>query len=1120
MKMKITYRNYRIDVFKGGLVFIMLFIARTAFTQTITNVFPTRVTTGSTVTVIGVDFDTNPVVSINGIATGNFVYVSPTQLRFEITQNTGGDNSGTLNVGITSYTTQINYIAPKYENLTNDKSFFVQEIYTNWDYDNREFWSSGFYVDAVDKEAASPNNKHELLGYKLQNGIIFSTGVDDTLLETKLLEFVILNSPAQLEDTAVYRRKVFKAYSTNGVNGSTRSDNFIIAGDMIDGIDGALGTETPEDFETLAEISENIRDLTILEAIITGKNGLELGIGVTNFNTQTDVQFFSGSGLPGAVDDHFTPDLLITQIADAQGESAVYYYADDMGGVVGRPILLQMQDNSETELAKWKINLYTFTEGQPFATATPNARATQWIENKFRPLKMVAFELNDFEITTEEQVSLINNINMNAGGQADMAFMAYNAASFDVKGPVAKTILPQFMCRVDGHSPATFKIDVGMGGNVGIEDYAVVGNIRAPSENPEDLETLRYQLWRDGASITEWLTDPSSLTIENVDKDDLGVYKIRIENEQGTVIVPVELVEGGIPYIWNGTSWSFPPAYASNSSSIHQRDISLIFDGNYNSPSDLEGCDCYVAPGKNVTIPEGTKMKLYGAITVSPEVPSFPGETDYIPAATFTLKNNASLIQTKEVAENENSGDIIVERNAKEGSVKEYDYIYWSSPVENSDLSLISGQTSHVYKWRADIGNSKGTTGDWESTSGIMEVGHGYIKRVNDIANNYASFKGVPNNGPYTVNLIKSIGPLPPLENQDMNLLGNPYPSAINALAFLNDNPSLDGNVRLWTHGSSIFDEPGGSDPFYGNFKYNYGDDYILYNGLGPSIPEGFSGNIASGQGFFVKVLDDLANPSPVVFNNQMRYSDPVEEAYDNKEFYRGGELSNIEIQTEKQLIWLSLVNESNMSSIALVGYAEGATNGKDRLYDARSGSGGMRVYSVLEDFDLIIQGRALPFEDSDKVPLGIEIPKNGIYSIGIDHLKGSLMLNADQGIYLEDTYNNVIHNLRSAPYSFTATTGDVKDRFVLRYTNKTLSVDDSKMSETFVYVKNEQLYIKASKNIESVVVYDLTGKKLMDHKQASYNDRFNAPFQFPKGAYLTIIKLENAGSITKKVMN
>ena len=48
------------------------------------------------------------------------------------------------------------------------------------------------------------------------------------------------------------------------------------------------------------------------------------------------------------------------------------------------------------------------------------------------------------------------------------------------------------------------------------------------------------------------------------------------------------------------------------------------------------------------------------------------------------------------------------------------------------------------------------------------------------------------------------------------------------------------------------------ASPFYQNFGYNYSaSDYILYNGTGSTIPAVFNGKIGSGQGFFVRMLED-----------------------------------------------------------------------------------------------------------------------------------------------------------------------------------------------------------------------------------------------------------------------
>lgn len=1148
MAPKITSYRLIIQYFKAALLVVMLCSSLGAFSQIIVeSVEPRIVTTNSRVTIKGAPGQIPK--GIDSLTCGPIYKFPPSRNNFKansgprtfieiiITRDSlgmindvGGTplmiNNQTVHTGFPASSTNqvfLSYVAPKVESLTNDKSFFVKEIYTNWNYKNNGFWNSSAYKDAKGDEeenAAAPNNKHQLLGYKINKGgtdIIYSTGVNDSLLEKKL----------NLIPGANYERKVFKAYSTNGVRGNTSSDNFIIAGDMVDGVEE---NESPEDWESSSGIQKHIKGLTILEAITTGKQGLELGIGVTNFksssnvNSPSDIKFFSGNGEAGAVDDGDTPDLLITQIADAQGYSDVYYYSDPTGNVVGRPIRLRISDIPSTELAKWKVNLYSFENDVPFGLATPKGRGKEYLDNKFRPLRMAAFEMKDFEITTAMQVDSIETITMIPGGQADIAFMAYNEDSFNLKGPVAKTILPQFICRVDGSvsSKATFRIDEGI--NVGIEDYDAEGRIRKPNNTNEYFS---YILTKDGLPVTTEGNTSSSLTVSKVDLNDLGIYKLSIKNKQGTVIVPVELAEGGTPFFRKEGEWK-----SFYRTGLPDQNSSLIFEEDYTVTEYMEACDCRIVAGNKLTIPKEQTLKLYNNLVVDEKTFILDENGDktgeFTEAAIFTLENSASLIQIKDVEKNQNRGNIIVKRDAT--TKHDYDYVYWSSPVEDGNLSMIPEVTSHVYEWDVNFENNHNnviTYGNWvkpnPANNGVMETGRGYIKRVNAATVIYSSFEGVPNNGVITFNAKKTEAATSMSNSNHMNLIGNPYPSAISAETFLKNNSALEGYVQIWDHTESIYDGEGKADPFYGDFKYNYGDQYLTFNltGESPQNPNrSFEGHIASGQGFFVQVRDEASSAPEVTFNNKMRYEEGKPN-YDNSNFYRPSGISADAVDTEKQLIWLSLVNENSMSAVTLLGYADGATNGKDRLYDAGSGSGDMRIYSRIDDEDFLIQGRALPFRENDEVPLGIEVLKNGIYNIGIDHLKGSLLLDEEQGIYLEDTYNNVVHNLRTAPYGFTATQGDIKDRFVLRYTNEQLQVDDHQVEETFVYVKNGHLYAKAPKNIESIVVYDLTGKKVLDYKLDGKSDRFSAPFPFSRGAYLTNIILENSGKIViKKLIN
>jgi hypothetical protein len=251
-----------------------------------------------------------------------------------------------------------------------------------------------------------------------------------------------------------------------------------------------------------------------------------------------------------------------------------------------------------------------------------------------------------------------------------------------------------------------------------------------------------------------------------------------------------------------------------------------------------------------------------------------------------------------------------------------------------------------------------------------------------------------------------------------------------------------------------------------------------------------------------------------------MRFDDN-EIAYDNSQFIETNQSSSVPASPNNQLVWLSLVDDADVSSVALVGYVGGATNGKDRHYDAFSDGGALRLYSTVESSKMAIQGRALPFDDEDLVPLGIDLPATGLYSIGIDQLKGNIF-GGSQGIYLEDTLLEVVHDLRTQPYSFNGSEGATLDRFILRYTPGELSVPEFDRKDTFVFIKDQQLNVRSASIIKEVTVYDLTGKQIVLYTPNNDDTRFTAPFDFSRGMYLTVIRLSDGNEIevTRKLIN
>ncbi|WP_026755299.1 T9SS type A sorting domain-containing protein [Sediminibacter sp. Hel_I_10] len=1061
MNAKTTYQKL---LMLKRLSAVMLLLSTTSLmAQTVSNVFPTRVTTKSTVTVTGSGFTPSTSVSISGISTNNFTFVSANEMSFDI--STTGNDDITANLLVSGVDTDIDieYIAPTAKILKNGETSNVTkitEIFTTYN----GFWRSSQWKADPTNQSLKPNTRHDLLAFTY-NGVTYSTGVDDALLTSNEVEF---------------STQLFYAYTTNGVDGITQGANYIAMADLIDGEVG----------EGTAVTSPEIAGATIYDVLIDGVNGLDLGTGVTNFNQTSDVQFYSSGGQLGAIDDDI-PDFLISQIANA-GSTDIYYYADSEENVVGRPLKLTILQEGASDgdalLAEWRLDLYNLSSGASYGVATPQSLA--FSNSEERPLRMAAFKFEDFEISPDN-IDAINNINMVAGGTADLAFLAYNRGSFDIKTPVVTQFpVSRNVCQVPSSNDITLVATADVSGG--------------PTDDPD--EELEYQWYKYNTLIPGATSNSYTLT-GGITQEDLALYRLKVTNEFGAVIVPATVTQGGTPVFWNGTEWELPPVYTeAGILSVPDEERGLVFSSNYNQSGDLEGCDCTIPAGNQVTIPSGSTLKLYNSVTVES-------------GGTLTIADNANLIQTKDVTSNNNSGNVRVKRDASD--LHEDDFIFWSSPVNGFNVNGITNPyTTDTFQWDVNAANDEGVAGDWIAASGTMTAGEGYVVQVPTefVAPGFtATFIGVPRNGTIGVDVFKSVGDnQPAVENSHWNLLGNPYPSAISADELFAENTQIEGHVRVWAHDTDISNA---DNPFYTGVVHNYSNDFVTYNGTGATPPNTFEGNIASGQGFYVQVLDTAPETSAVTFSNSLRYDDE-EEAYDNSSFYRNADVANTLDEEDKELVWLSLVDANNVSSSALVGYVPNATDDKDRLYDTYSENSEFSLFSLIGTSKMNIQGRSLPFSNEDTVPLGFNIPEDGIYTIGIDMLQGDIFVGQNQGIYLEDTLLGLDYDLRNAPYSFTAEEGTTADRFILFYVDPDLSVNDNTAADTFAFLNKDELHVRSNVSIKDIQVYDISGKNVTSYTPDTNTTDFKAGFQFSKGVYLTVITLDNDVKVTKKLIN
>jgi hypothetical protein len=440
--------------------------------------------------------------------------------------------------------------------------------------------------------------------------------------------------------------------------------------------------------------------------------------------------------------------------------------------------------------------------------------------------------------------------------------------------------------------------------------------------------------------------------------------------------------------------------------------------------------------------------------------------------------------------------------------------------------------SGYVFKWNPTVANSNGGQGNWVPGTETMSVAKGYIA-ISPGSYSYstpsaltATFTGIPYNGirkpsisrgNYTgANYAGTNGATITNLDDNWNLIGNPYPSAVNALSFLTLNTNINGNIRLWTHGSAV--SSSNSNPFYGTFSENYNvNDYVSYNGTG-STPPGFNGKIAAGQGFFVVMNDGAAASNYVTFNNSMRSS-----AYDNSQFYKqNSESTNTatESESEKHRIWLSLIDATNHEANTLVGYVDNATYGVDRLYDAsHKPSNTLGIYTLINDKPVIINGRPNPFDDNDYVPIGASFPAAGTYSIGITQVDG-LFTESSQHIYLEDTELQVLHDLRLAPYTFVSGGGNFENRFILRYKDSSLGNISHATATTYAYIANHSMNVKSDETIKLIYLYEMSGKLIRTYKPRVESNHFEVEFPYQNGVYLATIVNADGAKTAVKLLN
>ncbi len=326
-----------------------------------------------------------------------------------------------------------------------------------------------------------------------------------------------------------------------------------------------------------------------------------------------------------------------------------------------------------------------------------------------------------------------------------------------------------------------------------------------------------------------------------------------------------------------------------------------------------------------------------------------------------------------------------------------------------------------------------------------------------------------------------------PGEGHGWNLIGNPYPSAVEW-----DSTWTSSGVDATIY---VYD----------------GTQYLIWNyNLGGYGTKG-NGYIPSTQGFWVKA--NSANPSLTIPN--------IKRIHSSQAFYKSSEPINNMINIE--------ISGNGYSDEAIVGMVQGASNTFDTEYDAYKIFGieeAPQIFSFYEDKKMT--ANLFPnIEDEKIVKLGIKTGTEGQYTFnfsGLDNFDNTI------DVYLEDKAfsgnNGSFINLRENPaYSFITDAGTISNRFVLHFNNSQLNIydnplEDSSFVEIVIYSCEKYIYVNYQDNTPArVFVFDMLGKEIFSKSLAGFQMN-RLPVNEKRGYYIVKVVSEKTIKTEKVFIN
>ena len=517
----------------------------------------------------------------------------------------------------------------------------------------------------------------------------------------------------------------------------------------------------------------------------------------------------------------------------------------------------------------------------------------------------------------------------------------------------------------------------------------------------------------------------------------------------------------------------------------------------------------------------------------------------------FYLRNEGQFLQgTVGVSANKGIGKLSV---FQEGTVNNFAYNYWCSPVGNASavsgnedfgITMFTIPTSNTLSTAATISSatyngsssagaltiasywifkflSQSTYSGWVQSGALTDIaaGQGFTMKgtsgsdatnVGETTDNNPGsaqrydFRGKPNDGDITITVA----------NDNFTLTGNPYCSAIDLNLFLTDplNNAIHSSALFWEHDKDV------NSHNIAQYRGGYG----VYNG---------STSIYTPATFYTY---DVAGNQGSVFSNpnnmyQRRFS-PIGQGF----MVRGAANGTVQMRNIYRLFRREGVannsqfeRNSNIVQTADYGFFDDIPNvaGIDYTQISKAPTPHFIVntadmYLVLNN-DLYVHS-ATSFDENKRFPIGFKNATSGMFTFTI---KVNEFINFDvDNVFLHDLESGLYHDIKNSFYEVTLPSGVYNNRFEITFKNDALSVSNPIKENIVVFQNNmNQLLTVSNPNlldIKSVTLFDISGKKIFSHLNLGTNSSYAfSTAALSDGVYLAKIQCSDGKNKVQKII-